>query len=206
MGVPAVIPLRDDQVDEAARVLARAFHNDPLQTYVLPEPDDRARVSPAHFAALLRYGRQYGEVLTTAGAIAGAAVWLPPDGWEITPERLAGSDLGQLDQLMGAEPAARFLDAIGFIEPFHHRDMPEPHWYAMVIGVDPSEQRRGVGQALLAPILARADADGLPCYLETAQPANVPFYQRAGFDILVQATEPRSALPMWTFRRDPPRR
>lgn len=198
--------MRDDQVDEGARVLARAFHDDPLQTYVLPDPDQRARVSPAHFAALLRYGLKFGEVLTTADAIAGVVVWLPPDGWEITPERIADSDLGRLDALMGAEAAARFLDAIGFLEPFHHRDMPEPHWFTMVIGVDPSQQGRGVGQALLAPLLARADADGLPCYLETAQPANVPFYRRFGFEVLVEATEPRSGLPVWTFRRDPARR
>ena len=200
---PAVVALSSERLDAAAVALARAFHRDPLQTHVFPDAEERSQLSPAHFAALLRYGLQFGEVFTTADETAGAAVWLPPHGWEVTPERAAGTGLDRLGELIGQAPATRFLDAIGFIEPFHHRDMSEAHWYTMVVGVDPSYQGRGIGRALLAPILARADADALPCYLETAQPSNVSFYQHLGFRVLVNAVEPSSGLPMWTFRRGP---
>jgi hypothetical protein len=52
-------------------------------------------------------------------------------------------------------------------------------------------------------MMERADAAGLPCYLETAQPDNVAFYEYLGFARLVEAVEPRSGLRLWTFRRDP---
>ena len=63
---------------------------------------------------------------------------------------------------------------------------------------------RGLGLALLQPVIDRADSAGLPCYLETAQPDNVAFYEHLGFTRLVEAVEPRSGLRLWTFRRDPP--
>ena len=71
----------------------------------------------------------------------------------------------------------------------------------MVVGVIPARHRQGFGRALLRPVLDRADAEGLPCYLETAQPENVAFYQKLGFDIIADMVEPRSRLRLWTFRR-----
>lgn len=66
----------------------------------------------------------------------------------------------------------------------------------------PGQQGAGVGSALMAPILARADADRVPCYLETAEAANVAFYQRRGFVTVRQGTAP-AGVPYWTMRRDP---
>jgi GNAT superfamily N-acetyltransferase len=198
-----IVPLGDDRVDAAARVLARAFHDDPLQTYVFPDDAERAERSPAHFAALLRYGLRFGQVLTTEGEPLGAAVWLPPDGWDVTPERAAAGGLDRLPELLGEQAASRFERALGAIAPFHHQDVPAEHWYTMVVGVAPEGQARGLGRALLAPVMRQADAAGLPCYLETSQAANVPFYERLGFRVLRDVVEPESRLRLWTFRRDP---
>jgi hypothetical protein len=49
----------------------------------------------------------------------------------------------------------------------------------------------------------RADAAGQPCYLETAQPKNVAFYEHLGFRRIVETVESQSGLRVWTFRRDP---
>ena len=56
-------------------------------------------------------------------------------------------------------------------------------WYLALLGVDHDMQGQGVGSCILQPILARADAEQHPCYLETV--------------------EPRSGLRFWTFRREP---
>ena len=69
-----VVNLSESQIEDAGRALALAFQSDPLQTYVLPDSRVRAERSPAHFAALLRYGHLFGEVFTTRGAPVGAAV------------------------------------------------------------------------------------------------------------------------------------
>jgi GNAT superfamily N-acetyltransferase len=200
-----IVRLEASALDACAAALSAAFQADPLQAYTFPDAEERRRLSPLHFRAPLRYGLRFGEVHTTAGAPGGAAVWLPPGQTTVTPERAAAAGFDALPAQLGADAADRFFGVLGFAEPLHVRDMPEPHWYTMVVGVAPEHQGRGLGRALLQPVLDRADADGVPCYLETAQPANVTFYERLGFRVLVDTTEPISGLRLWTFRRDPRR-
>jgi ribosomal protein S18 acetylase RimI-like enzyme len=202
MTVPNIVPLREENLSAAAAALARAFHDDPLQTYVFPDTAERAARSPEHFAPILRYGLLFGEVLTTEGTPLGAAVWLPPGGCEVTPERAEEAGLNDLPRAIGKEAAGRFFSALGAVEPYH-RGIP-PHWYLMVVGVSPEGRGRGLGRALIQPIMDRADAAGMPCYLETAQPDNVAFYEHLGFRRVVELMEQQSGLRMWTFRRDPP--
>jgi ribosomal protein S18 acetylase RimI-like enzyme len=204
MTVRKIVRLGEENLDAAAEALARAFHDDPLQRYVFPDPAERTVHSPAHFAPLLRYGLMFGEVLTTEGTPSGASVWLPPGGWEVTPERAAASGLDELPNILGAEAAERFFSALGAVDSYHHQDVPAAHWYLMVVGVAPEARGLGLGRALIQPIIERADASGLPCYLETAQPDNVAFYEHLGFQRVVEVVEPRSGLRLWTFRRDPP--
>ena len=203
MSSTGIVPLQETHLAEAARALARAFHADPLQGYVLPDPIERAARSPAHFAPFIRYGLLFGEVLTTADSCAGASVWLGPAQWEVTPERAEAAGIDKLADAIGEVAATRFLSVLAAIDPFHQRDMPGPHYYLMILGVAPEHHGTGLGRALMQPVLDRADATGLPCYLETAQPANVSFYEHLGFQTLVETTDRDSGLRLWTFRRDP---
>jgi len=202
MTAPNIVPLRREDLSAAAEALARAFQDDPLQAYVFPDTAERASRSPVHFAPILRYGLLFGEVLTNVGEPLGASVWLPPGGWEVTPERADEAGLNDLPRAIGEEEAGRFFSALGALEPYH-QDVP-PHWYLMVVGVSPEGRGLGLGRALIQPVMDRADAAGLPCYLETAQPDNVAFYEHLGFRRVVDLVEPQSGLRLWTFRRDPP--
>ena len=60
-----------------------------------------------------------------------------------------------------------------------------------------------MGARLLAPVLARCDRDGLPAYLESSNPRNLPFYERHGFVRRTAVPLPSGCplvTPMW---RDP---
>ena len=59
-----------------------------------------------------------------------------------------------------------------------------PHHYLGVIGLDPALHGRGFGVQLLQAFCNQSAADPLSggVYLETANPANVRFYARAGFE------------------------
>ena len=63
------------------------------------------------------------------------------------------------------------------------------HWYLVVAGVRPEAQRQGLGSRLMRQELATADSDGIPVYLETANRANVAYYERFGFTVIDQALE-----------------
>jgi GNAT superfamily N-acetyltransferase len=200
MSLRQVVHLPESRLNEAAQALSLAFHDDPLQSYTFPDPDERRRLSPSHFSAILRYGFLAGEVLTGVEPGSGAVVWVPP-GVEGTPEMAESAGLTRLAETIGAGAAGRFSRMIDYAEAVHHRDMTAPHWYVMVVGVAPAFQGQGYGRALLQPMLDRAEIEGLPCYLETTQPKNVSFYQRLGFRVLVDGVEPESGLRFWTFRR-----
>jgi ribosomal protein S18 acetylase RimI-like enzyme len=193
--------LSEENIKAASQSLSRAFMNDPLQKYVFPDADERSQKSPAHFEAILRYGYLFGEVYTTQN-MEGAVVWLPPGNTDITPDKAEKGGLGDIPALLGEDAAARFFSVMDFLDPFHKTDAAEPHWYTMVIGVDPAFCGLGYGKALMQHVMAKAQNHQSSMYLETAQPSNIPFYTNLGFKVHRELTEPESKLPLWTFKKE----
>lgn len=60
----------------------------------------------------------------------------------------------------------------------------EPHWYLPLLGIDPAHQGKGLGGALLKHATDICDPDGLPAYVESSSPRNIPLYERHGFEIM----------------------
>ena len=73
----------------------------------------------------------------------------------------------------------------------------EEHVFLWFLAVHPGHQRAGVGRELLARVFEEAEA---PVYLDTANPANLPYYASAGFEEIGRAALPRGAT-MWFMRR-----
>jgi ribosomal protein S18 acetylase RimI-like enzyme len=59
-------------------------------------------------------------------------------------------------------------------------------------------QGRGYGSALLRHALEQIDRDGQLAYLESTNPANVPLYQRHGFEVVgtIQVDDAPPMIPM----------
>jgi ribosomal protein S18 acetylase RimI-like enzyme len=85
----------------------------------------------------------------------------------------------------------------------HRSAVPPRHLYLATLGVDPPHQGRGVGAALLRSGLARADVQGLPCYLETMLERNLDFYRRFGFEVAGEAVVPAGGPRFWGMARSP---
>lgn len=126
----------------AAQALANAFMKDPLQNYTFPDEAERRAKSPAHFTAALNYGHKFGEVYAAENG-AGAVIWLKPGETEITPERAEEAGFTSLPEVIGEDAFGRFFSVIGFGDQYHKLDASEPHWYTMVLGVDPEFQGQG---------------------------------------------------------------
>jgi len=200
-----IVRLTSEQVEEAGDMLGRAFFDNPMSLYLLPEEERRLRPLSRMFAAFTRYCHLYGEVHVTASRVDGSAAWLTPEGPPMSRETIAAAGMAAMPQEMGQEAFQRLMAMKRHFDELRQRDVPEPHWYLWVLGVDPPRQGHGVGSALLRPVLSLADQDGLPCYLETDKAINVPFYQGHGFQVVVEGDLPDDGYPYWTMKR-PPRR
>ena len=85
----------------------------------------------------------------------------------------------------------------------HHQYAPEPHWYLSVVAVEPSQQGRGIGSALISPMLERADAERKACWLDTHQEQNVRLYKRHGFEVAEQSQPKGHPIPVYGMLRRP---
>jgi GNAT superfamily N-acetyltransferase len=94
----------------------------------------------------------------------------------------------------GPGPIVRGLRTSAVQDGGHPEDI---HVFLWFLAVNPAHQRRGVGRALLARVFEEAEA---PVYLDTANPANVPYYASLGFEEIGRGALPRGAT-MWFMRR-----
>lgn len=189
---------------QASEVLARAFYTDPMLRCLVPDDIKRIHLLPAFFALVVRYCLSYGEVYTTP-ALEGAACWLTPGNTTPTLARIlrTGVYVSPLD--FGLAGLYRYLQISSYTDAVHHQAAPGQHWYLWALGVDPPYQGQGIGGMLLQPVLARAGVEGLPCYLETENARNVPFYQKHGFKVISEGEVTSSRLRVWSMLREPRR-
>jgi len=201
MQVNEVVRLEAAQCSRAGEVLARAFHNDPLYTLVIPEEGKRAQALPWLFDRVVHYSLLYGEVYTTP-TLEGVACWLPPGRTKLTLGRMVRSGLHATPLKMGLAAYRQFDTYMGYADAFHTRYAPEPHWYLWAIGVEPASQGKGIGSGLMQPILMQADADGTACYLETEMERNVRFYEKHGFRVAGGGRVPKLGIQVWAMVRE----
>ncbi len=177
----------------------RAFRADPIVRWLFPD-DARWPQRAALFFGFLVDIRLAGGRMDVAADRSAAALWTPPGGnrlgadwvgerWAAVAERLDVVELARVDLfesiMADAHPAA-------------------PHWYLGVLVTRPGAQGRGRASALLADGLAVADADGLPCALETGTAPNVAFYARRGFEVRAERSLP-GGPEVWLMARPPSR-
>lgn len=194
------IPLTAAADNAAATLLERAFHTDPMMIYLAPDEPSRADRAQPFFAACIRYGRRYGIAELTATRDA-TAIWLKPPLTKLTMGRMLRTGTIFAPRKLGVSGIRRFIALAAYGDTLHKQAISGDHWYLMTIGVEPSRQGVGVGGRLLSTGLQRVDADGLPCYLETANPENLPFYQRHGFEVVADGEVPTHGLHVWAMVR-----
>ncbi len=183
-------------LDGVTKALGRAFDDDPVMRWFFPDEKGRheniERVFRMRVASLLGQDEVY-----TTDDHAGAAVWAQPGKWEMPP-------------LEGLRFVARLLPLVrtrigvlargwGAIDRLHPK---EPHWYLAILGTEPAAQGRGVGSALMQPVLEDCDRNEVGAYLESSKESNLDFYARHGFHVTGELDLPDGprVWPMW---RDP---
>ncbi len=178
-----------DEGRRAIEVLTRAFESDPPCRWAWPDAE-------RYLEAFPRFACAFGGAAFDAGTahgfggFAGVALWLQPGS---TPDETAL--IRVIGETMTGDRRNAMFAVFEQMGAFH----PEgPHWHLPLIGVDPASQGRGVGSALMRPVLKHCDRSGLPAYLEATSPRNVALYRRLGFQELgvVQEADCPPIVPM----------
>lgn len=194
-----VRPAQSADVRALSVTLGRAFYEDPIMKWMLPDDRLRAKGLPRMFAILTRrqyLGRGGVEVASNGSDIGAATLWDPP-----SPPRPS-----RLDELMlmpaflwifrsRAKAAQEVAELMKKVHP------EEPHWYLTAIGSDPTVRGAGFGQALLRSRLDRCDAEHAPAYLESTKQETVPYYMRFGFQVTGEIKLPDGGPSMWPMWR-----
>jgi len=181
------------------QVLTRAFNDDPFTNWFCLQDRHRTeRVARLYNVYLQRLSLPYGEVYTTQDR-KGAALWSPPGKW----------DLGVVQQvallpdglrITGAKRVISRMIGISAVQKEHPKT---PHWYLQVLGTEPELQGRGIGSALLEPVLRSCDQNQTPAYLESSKERNISFYENKGFKVERKIKVPFGGPDLWLMWREP---
>jgi GNAT superfamily N-acetyltransferase len=198
-----VLPISRQDFRQAVQLLSRAFVNDPVSIAVYRNfsPSRRINALEVDFSAELQLCLRRGSPLqvSEAGRMVAAAIIYPPGGFPfpLTDQwmLLVKSILGNGWYNLGA-----WIKWLGETDHLHPK---VSHYYLEYIGVIPDEQGKGYGTCVLEYLASQADERGVGCYLENANPRNVPFYKQCGYQIM--AEKQVIGLPAWFMWRPPSR-
>jgi len=192
-------PPRDASDEKAAvvDVLAEGFGDDPFMAWIFPDEAKRPEALARWF---LHWVDAYGADARTflIGEGEAAALWVVP-----RPQRLDDATHAATVAHIRAFNGDRTRHVLNGLAPLSNHP-PRPYWYLNAIAASAGQAGRGLGARLLAPMLARADEEGLPVYLESSNPRNLTFYRRHGFEAWGEAIrmpdDGPSVQPMWRPR------
>ena len=198
---PQVRPARKENVGSLSQTLARAFFDDPVMIWLLP--DEKPRTAQLHrlFATMIRHhhlARGGVEVACDGPDIGAAALWDPPNEWQET----RWAQLAMTPTFIRVF-GARSMRGRAVQELMKRLHPEEPHWYLAVIGSDPAVRGEGFGQVLMRSRLDRVDAEHAPAYLESSKYQNIAYYQRFGFAVTSEIALPDGGPTMWPMWRAP---
>ena len=202
-GAPQTVRLKHWQTDELANVLTRVLYDEPQFRYLVPEEDTRLRLLPNFFQSAIRASQENGETYTTQ-EVEGGAVWVR-NGNGASLETIMKSAFESARLHSGLESIRRCLNLGTYLDEIHQRLIRGPHWYLLTLGVDPSKRNENVLETLIEPALARADLEGLPCYLEAFSEKSLLYYRTHGFRIAGGGRIPESGPDFWAMIRTPKR-
>jgi hypothetical protein len=125
-----------------AGLLSRAFFDNPLMAWAIPDQDWRQRLVPEFFALFTRAFLRHHQTYTSAGQVVGAALWAPPGAVPVSGQD--AQKLGQRITELAGPDAPRFLGVNKLFDDHH------PHGLLLASAV-PGSPRPGRAGHRLGP-------------------------------------------------------
>ena len=194
--LPTVNVVTNAEREKALLTVVAAFAADPVVRWIVPQADIYLNHGVRFFDIFGGAAFAAGAAYEAAG-FAGAALWVPPGKEDESADEAFRQILKEIAKPERVDEVSSVLDEMQSYHPV------EPCWYLPLIGVDPCHQGRGLGAALMKYALDKVDAEGLPAYLESSNPANITLYQRHGFEVIgrIQIASSPPVHPMYRAAR-----
>ena len=165
-------------------LLAEAFENDPLFTWIFPDDEHRLNATAAWlglFAEAYASGGGRIDLIERDGAIAAVALWRFPG---VEPSIPLPTVPGLVAAFVGTERMTAILGGLGEMAEGHS----EVYAFLHLLAVSPRFQRQGLGKLVIAPGIEAAMSAGINAELATMNPVNVAFYRSLGFEVTQKLT------------------
>lgn len=191
---------RKEDAGVLARLFAAAFLTDPVFDWLTRPGVKRAGALERFFFCILNArAALQGDVWMSESASV-AAIWLPPETTEYTGS--IGEHLHQVLSFARLCGVPRLQRGFAFAEAIEKNRPKQRHFYLAFFAVAPRLQSLGLGGVFLDALLAQADRQSMPVYLENSLPGNTGFYEHHGFKRL-RSIAPIGAPPMISMWRNP---
>jgi ribosomal protein S18 acetylase RimI-like enzyme len=190
-----IIPMKPDEADEAAQIMAMAFINTPFSGMIMGGNSQKHLKQLKMGMKSMLVKKPGDKVVAKEGnKIVGAMRMVKwPDCQNSTPKGAA-----LIPIYLIAYGTAKRLKESRKVWGLH--DPKKPHWHIDPICVHPDYQGKGVGSRLMEYYCRRVDSEKLPAYHETDQTQNVRFYEKFGYKTVLK--EPNLGLPNWYLWRE----
>lgn len=188
-------------VEATAQVIAQAFEDDPLTSFMLPIKATRVRT-------LTKFFRVYGEIniknqrgYGVGEPLQGIAFWKFPEQDSMS---ISVKSLGKLLPLLFTMYPIGYFRAkaiLNQIEALHKKYADAPHFYLDNLGVLASARGKGVSSKLIRPFLEMADSQKVMAYTDTVTKSNVPLYEHFGFQCVEASPIANTGITVYALRR-----
>jgi ribosomal protein S18 acetylase RimI-like enzyme len=183
-------------------LLDEVFRNDPVSSWIFPDPEERARKHATLMGAFADQVFAEGRIDMTEDGEA-VALWLPMPA--ATAEGAHADGSGDDDPAAfreAVDPSNERVEQIARIMGESH-PTDRAHEYLLLIAVGARSQGQGLGTELISAVLERCDREGVAAYLEASSERSRGLYERLGFVFTGRTLDLPDGPHMWPMWREP---
>lgn len=196
----SIYSIQRADIEKCARLMARAFDNDPSIRYLLGG-EGEGKNDWKYFKVLLKTLFGKCVMLSVDEQIKELIVLLPP----------SHKDIPSLSFLLNGGALLPFVSKKGlFMRSFKYesnckrvknRFMLANTWYLLCLVVEPEMQHHGYGSILMKHVLKELDYMNAHLYLETHKAVNVEIYKHFGFELKDTSVIPGTSNSQYAMLR-----
>jgi len=185
MNQAEVFPLKDDSYDEAAKVMGRAFRDNPPVLSIFEGLDSKEREERMKrgFFSMLKVSGRRGWLLQARkdGRLVGVGIIHHPGAYPL-PVTAQVEFILRFILRNGYKGLGQFVKLSRAYDKIHKKYLKAPHYYFEMLGA----VEGAAGLKIIREVIHKADKEGVGVYAESSDPRNDSGFERFGFNVVTR--------------------